>query len=433
MRSSSSAERAVLPIALDDPRAADPAVAGAKAAALARARRAGLPVLPGVVLPVAAAGPAVAAARHALAERGVGGARPAAGAVGVPAPLRAAMAAAVDRLGGRVIARSSSPLEADHRWSGAFSSICEVRAADVATAVRSCWAAAFAPDPLERARHSGYDPAELALAVLLQPEIAPETGGLIRLDGDRAQVTAVAGHPGALLSGWVTGQTYRVDARTGRPEPVAETRPVLGDDAIAELVELARRTHRHTGGDLLEWALAAGRLHLLQVGRQERGATAPGPPASGRPGTGLPALPGAGRRVTGTVSVAGDAVGPLRYVQPHQPYQHTTTGGILVCDRPVPALAPLLFGARGLVSIAGPVDCHLVEVARALGVPTLLHTPVERITGGLDRINTVDWLAAIDGARSELVVLPAPAGRPSQHDLPSAVRTFTSALEPTRR
>jgi rifampicin phosphotransferase len=37
-------------VELDDPRAVDPALVGAKAANLARARSAGLPALPGVVL-----------------------------------------------------------------------------------------------------------------------------------------------------------------------------------------------------------------------------------------------------------------------------------------------------------------------------------------------------------------------------------------------
>src|SRR5262249_57758391 len=88
---------------------------------------------------------------------------------------------AVAGLGGRVIARSSSPLEADPRWSGAFSSVAEVGPDDVVAAVRSCWASAFAVDPLGRLEACGLPPEALELAVLLQPEIRPEAGGVARV------------------------------------------------------------------------------------------------------------------------------------------------------------------------------------------------------------------------------------------------------------
>ena len=51
------------PIALDDPAARDPAVVGVKAARLAAAADAGLPVLPGWVLPLEASAAAIAARR----------------------------------------------------------------------------------------------------------------------------------------------------------------------------------------------------------------------------------------------------------------------------------------------------------------------------------------------------------------------------------
>jgi hypothetical protein len=174
------------------------------------------------------------------------------------------------------------------------------------------------------------------------------------------------------------------------------------------------------GYGVIEWAAAGGAIHLLQAG-----AAPPPPPAD----AGADPVAAAGRRVRGTVSVPGDAVGRLRFVRPHE---GVPAGGpyLLDCRRPVPALAPLLFGASGLVSLAGPADCHLTEVARALGVPCLVNTPVDRVTGSPDQINAGDWLAAIDGSRHELVVLPAGAG--DLPELTSAVRTITSSLAPGR-
>jgi hypothetical protein len=70
---------------LTDARAADTDVAGAKAAYLARARAAGLPVLPGVVVPVTESAGVVQAACQALADGGPSRARLAAHGGGVRA------------------------------------------------------------------------------------------------------------------------------------------------------------------------------------------------------------------------------------------------------------------------------------------------------------------------------------------------------------
>lgn len=398
MRSSASAE------------AADPAVVGAKAATLALARRVGLPVLPGWVLPVASGRAAATAAATALAERGTGAARPAALRTPLTGREEEALRTAVVELGGRVIVRSSSPLEADLRWSGAFASVGEVGPDDIGVAVRSCRASAFAPDPLERAEACGVAPEDLALAVLLQPELIPERGGVARIVDGTVHITAVDGHPGALLSGWTTGKT-------------------ITDGAVTALAD---QTAGLLGHDTIEWAVADGTLYLLQSAKSaekpiNRGNTAGGRWVSGVGADGQWADAAAdGQWVGGTVAVAGDAVGILRYVHPHQPVS-TAEPTILVVDRPVPALAPLLFGARGLVSVSGPAACHLVEVARAIGVPVLTGADVASVTGPLAQLNAGRRLAAIDGARAALVVQPGPAAAAT--DLAAAVTTVTSALE----
>ena len=176
---------------------------GAKAAGLARALAAGLPGLPGGVVPsaagqaaLAAGSAAVAAGRPAAARRAVLGHRPA-------GQLAAGLSAAVAALGGRVIARSSSPLETDSRWAGAFRSVAGVGPEDVPSAVASCWASAFAVDPLGRLAACGLPPTALQMAVLLQPEVSPDAGGIARLAAPgQVIIDGVAGHPGALLAGW---------------------------------------------------------------------------------------------------------------------------------------------------------------------------------------------------------------------------------------
>ncbi len=207
-----SAGGAAAPVAVADaaPGAAAVSIAGAKAARLAAARAAGFPVLPGWVLPAAESRPAIRAGAAA-----VRGGRPASArraALGCPPDpgLAGELRAAVHSLGGRVIVRSSSPLESDPRWAGAFSSVAEVGPDDVLTAVRSCWAAAFAADPLARLDASGLPLDALELALLIQPELNPDAGGTARVTGPAA---ATRRPPSTLRSAGHTGPAGRTRLR----------------------------------------------------------------------------------------------------------------------------------------------------------------------------------------------------------------------------
>jgi len=381
-------------LSLDDPLATDAEAAGAKAAALARARAAGLPALPGSVLPVAAGARAMRIGRAALAAHGV--ARRAVSATELGAVLAERLRIAVDRLGGRVIVRSSSPLEADPRWAGAFSSLNEVDRDGVCAAVRSCWASAFAPDPLERLEGCGLDPRRLELAVLIQPELQPVAGGTAQVLSDGVRITGIRGHPGALLTGWAEGATALIGPGRTDADGLVEQ---VGQLTVARVVELALAVHAALGDDVIEWA-AAPEINLLQSGRSTPSPTRPPPTVSRVPGF------AAAMRVSATGCVSGEAVGRLVYARPHEPIRGGASAHILVCDRPLPAFAPLLFGARAVVCIAGAADSHLAQVARSLGVPMLVQTPLTDVTGPLDTINTgPGWLGAVDGTRGELALL----------------------------
>jgi phosphoenolpyruvate synthase/pyruvate phosphate dikinase len=386
-------------IALDDPRASRPDLVGAKAAMLARARRAGLPVLPGYVVSLMDGRAALEAGCGALRDRGVSAARGAVLRLTVDADLVAQAGAAVVELGGRVIIRSSSMLESDPRWSGAFSSITEIEPDSVEVGLRSCWASAFAPDPVQRAQECGVEPEDLGLGLLIQEELRPSAGGCARIAGAAVEVTAVAGHPGALLAGLVEG------------DPVAE---LIGADALAGVMDLTWAVAA-IGADAIEWALDGDRLVLLQATEPARRTDVPGtvpPPSFGFDGL----------RAGGVSCVPGDAAGPLVFVRPHEP---VASGCILVAERPVAALAPLLFGARGMVCRTGPQHSHLASVARAIGVPMLVGVALEPVVGALASLNArPGWLGAIDGRRAELVLVPRAAG--DAVDRHGAVETFIS-------
>jgi phosphoenolpyruvate synthase/pyruvate phosphate dikinase len=444
-------------------------LAGDKAARLARATAVGLAVLPGWVVPVAegraalgAGAAAVRAGRPAAARRAVLGHR-------LDDALAAELLRAVARLGGQVIARSSSPLEADPRWSGAFSSVAEVGPDDVIAAVRSCWASAFAVDPLKRLEACCLPLEALELGVLLQPEIRPVAGGVARVTGTNdvgvgeVTIEGVLGHPGPLLSGWAEGASAYVrlpasSQRAGRlslqregwPFPQGEglgfpplgerasprrgtgPPPRPGDDGLAELVgqamvaavaALADRAWRLLGDDVIEWAADDKGIWLLQSQRsgpavhettaELRAEVGRETPAGGLP-TARASMPlltaavlGSGEHVPGRPGAPGTAAGRLVACRPHERPPGDCGDAILLVDQPVPALAPLLFAARGVIARTGAAGSHLAEVARSLGVPMVLGCRPERATGTPD-VPDGAFLAAIDGSTGDVALLPAP-------------------------
>src|SRR5687767_2332740 len=149
---------------LDHPACRDVRVAGAKAAALSRARSLGLPVLPGYVVTTDASLSAISAGKEALAVRGSGGARLAVQSSTLPVGLHARLTDAVTDLAGPVIVRSSATVEGSGEWSGAFSSFAEIDAVTVVTATKGCWASLFGVDVLERAEHSGIEVEDVGMA-----------------------------------------------------------------------------------------------------------------------------------------------------------------------------------------------------------------------------------------------------------------------------
>lgn len=251
-------------IALEDAAARDPLVAGAKAAQLARARSAGLPVLPGWVVPVDVGAPLLRAGCRELAGSG----RPHAAYLSVSGrdleeALRGELAEVARSVGCPSIVRSSAVQESDPRWSGAFATYLEVEPDELPAAVRGCWASVFLADPLARCAALGMRVDELAVAVLLQPWTALEGGGTARLLPDgRVLVAAVAGHPSALVSGRSAGALLEV-APDGSAVGEADL-DGLWRRLLAGVAGLARDVASLTGDDAIEWGVTGSEIVLLQ-------------------------------------------------------------------------------------------------------------------------------------------------------------------------
>lgn len=253
-------------LSLDDRPALVPGIVGAKAAGLARAKAAGLPVLPGWVLPCEEGGTAAARGASILNAGGTSSAAClAVVGLALDGALRSRAVQAVEELGGRIIVRSSTSIEADPRWSGAFSSYHDVGSDELEAAIRGCWASPFARDALERAEAEGVPPGSIRVAVLLQPWVAFEAGGTATASASGAvSVTAANGAPAELVAGRIAGVTVRMggaDRSAGTPAGGP------GVEVLRDVARLANEVRAATGDDAIEWGLSDGQVIVLQARR----------------------------------------------------------------------------------------------------------------------------------------------------------------------
>jgi pyruvate,water dikinase len=233
-------------VGLDDSRALDPALTGGKAAALARAADAGVRTLPGVVLTTVFCAEIDAGAQVAD---------------------HPAVREVLDRSGGAeasLVVRSSSVVEdtAASSMAGQFASVVGVRGLDaVADAVQAV---------LDSRARAGA--AEQPIAVLVQPLLEPEVGGVmfgvdpVTGRSDRRVVAAAAGGPEALVSGEVEGSRLVLDGDGALVEHDDGDGASLDSRQLRELTALSDEVAEVFGGPQdVEWAIDTdGTLWLLQ-------------------------------------------------------------------------------------------------------------------------------------------------------------------------
>lgn len=273
--------RAARLVWLDEAEARNTTLVGAKAARLAEARRQGLPVLDGFVVPVEASAAAVADGAATLrSRRNSGAARTAVFNHGIP-HLASELASAAEKLGETLVVRSSGRAEAGGIWAGAFSTYLGLRPDEVAVGVIGCWASIFNPATLRRAEIVGTEPGDIGMGVLVQPELAPACGGTATVgDGGEVTVVTTPGHPGAVSAGRQAGEVVVV-AGDGTIEAPDGTwrRPEM-----RRVDHLARQASERMGCRHIEWAKDQdGNIYLLQA--QPGVGTRPGsvPPPAPRP------------------------------------------------------------------------------------------------------------------------------------------------------
>ncbi|MEL7060438.1 MAG: PEP/pyruvate-binding domain-containing protein [Acidobacteriota bacterium] len=233
----------------------------------------------------------------------------------------------VEALGGRVAVRSSAPDEdlAAASFAGAHRTRLGVDAAGLETAVRDCFASAFAPRVVSYRQTSGFAPTPSAFAVIVQRQLDSQRAGVAfsidpeTNDFDHVVIEAAWGQGEAVVSGRVepdhlvidkpSGRI--VDRRTGskliqlrltadgslveRPVETADT-CCLDDDRARDIARLVAQVEALASAPVdIEWAEDDAGLHLLQSRPITR--YVPLPPE-------MMTAPGARRRLYGDIALS---------------------------------------------------------------------------------------------------------------------------------
>jgi phosphohistidine swiveling domain-containing protein len=256
---------------------ADAARAGGKGHSLGRSAAGGLPVPPGFVV--------TTDAYRRLQPTGVR----------ADADFVSRFADQLRQLGdGPVAVRSSATGEdgSETSFAGQQETILGVRGLDaVLDAVERCWASLHTDRAKAYRAKQGVADAGLAMAVVVQELVPADAAGVLftrdPLDaaGRRMLVEASWGLGEVVVSGRVTPDRFQLDRDTGavldrqlgakdvrvtaageEPVPAADRgRFCLSDSELSQLLDLGRRVEAFDGAPRdIEWAVAGGRVYLLQ-------------------------------------------------------------------------------------------------------------------------------------------------------------------------
>lgn len=410
-------------VPLSDAQAASAERVGPKASTLARLSRAGLPVPPGLCLTaeayhaqMAGAGLAETAGRVAAAEQ----ARRLALEIRLGllrAPLEAAVDASLERAwrqlagsrGAQLAVRSSALCEAaaGASFAGQFETFLGIAdPADLATAVRACWASLWSARALRYMQAYDVDPARTAMPVLIQPLVEAEAaGGAFSLTADdQLVVTGTWGLGSAVAQGDVVPDRYllRRDATVEAVEPGRKDRLVISSPAgplwravPAERVEapcldeaeasalgrLVLEAEAALGAPVeIEWAKDGQGFWILQARALRI-----------EPRRGTDDLWSRHPALTGQPAGVGWGTGPACVVLDERDLDHVELGSVVVTRVGGPALAAVLPRASGVVAELGGSTSHLAALARERGIPAVLGAlgATRRIPAGA--------LVAVDG------------------------------------
>jgi pyruvate,water dikinase len=276
-------------------------------------------------------------------------------------------------------------------FAGQFESFLGLaREIDFLTAVRSCWAALWAPRALRYMATHGVDPADTAMALLVQPLVAARAagGGLSRTAEGGMLINATRGLGCAIAQGEVVPDRYLLgrdgalrESLTGMQyhqascihqsrlsRPPARREPCLAQPEVEELGRLLLRTEEIMGMPVeIEWALDDRGIKLLQarpLHLDDQASSQPADPIWLRQ-----------PRLRGQPAGVGWGTGRARVVNCECEISSIVPGDVLVTRMAGPALGRILAIVSGVVSELGGSTSHLASLARERCVPMVLGVP----------------------------------------------------------
>src|SRR5882724_9573473 len=288
---------------------------------------------------------------------------------------------------GNGVVRSSALVEdrAGSSFAGQFETFLDLQnEEEFLTAVRACWAALWSTRALRYMATHGLDPADTAMALLIQPLVPARVagGGLSRTASGEMLVNAAPGLGAAIAQGEVVPDRYVLD-RAGCVKESALGqkyhalscahgrrafsralfgKPCLDAEQLAELALLMRKCEEIVGGPAeIEWARDDTGIRLLQA-RPLAVAAAPVPDEIWLKHPGL----------NGHPSGVGWGEGPARVVNCECELERVGPGDVLVTTVAGPALSEVLPHVAGVVAELGGSTSHLASLARERGVPMVL-------------------------------------------------------------
>ncbi|MGQ0751632.1 MAG: PEP/pyruvate-binding domain-containing protein [Betaproteobacteria bacterium] len=399
---------APLVVPLTAPEAADAGRFGPKAANLAALGHAGLPIPGGFCIDAAGYRTQLLASGLEVSARGVfasaEGARARRCALDmklgfmerpvvpeVLEPVLGAYRALTAQCDGPVVVRSSALVEdrCGSSFAGQFESYLGLETeADYLIAVRACWTALWSTRALRYMATHDIDPADTAMAVLVQPLVAARAagGGLSRTADGNMLINATPGLGSAIAQGEVTPDRYVVSrdgvvqeavagpgyhavscahqrAALARPKRSAPRR-CLNDAQVAELGQLLLRAETLMQRPVeIEWALDENGIKLLQarpLHLSDEEQSEVDEDWARQP------------RLRGQPAGAGWAAGPACVVNCECELSRVAPGAVLVTKMAGPALSQVLPGVAGVVAELGGSTSHLASLARERGIPMVL-------------------------------------------------------------
>jgi pyruvate,water dikinase len=396
-------------IPLSAPQAADTTCVGPKAGNLAALGHAGLPIPDGFCLTADAYRAQIAALGLEATARGVFGADDGPQArrhaldmklnlmdkpvlEDIREPLLAARRALLERNpGAKLVVRSSALVEDrdGSSFAGQFESYLELEDEnEFLIAVRACWAALWSTRALRYMATHDLDPADTAMALLVQPLVAARCAGgaLSRTaDGD-ILINATWGLGSAIAQGEVAPDRYILTRNGNLKESITGSkqrqhaascahvgRSKIGSSVLAptlcldasqatELAHLVRRTDELMGIPVeIEWAMDERGIKLLQA-RPLHMQTGAVPDESWRRHP----------RINGQPAGVGWATGRACVVNCECELIRVTPGDVLITKMAGPALGQILPRVAGVVAELGGSTSHLASLARERGIPMVL-------------------------------------------------------------